>query len=125
MGAPRLDPRTRTTYLYISAKSTDLAGTVLHTFLSSRRCSRTQCFLAEYVLADQARRLSEEWELPERLQIDIDVLDPNKLKQLLERLEMEGSLDAPVLFAKLRGYCEDVLERKGALVWWVDEENWV
>ncbi|KAF2250194.1 hypothetical protein BU26DRAFT_564071 [Trematosphaeria pertusa] len=112
------DGHTGRTVLYVSGKQRDVAGTVLHTFLSSRRCVRLQCFLAEYVLADQAGTLTEEWELPERLQWDVDMLGREELKELLERLETETTLEAPILVAKLRGYCEEQVEKRKEPVWW-------
>jgi hypothetical protein len=123
-GLYEIDADTHTTYLYISAKSTDLAGTVLHTFMSSRRCSRLQCFLAEYGLAEQTGGLSERWGLPGRLQGDVDLLGKVELGELLERFENEGSLEAGGLFAKLRGYCEEMLERKTGPIWWAEGMPW-
>ncbi|KAH7401637.1 hypothetical protein BKA66DRAFT_565254 [Pyrenochaeta sp. MPI-SDFR-AT-0127] len=122
-GIFELDTHTRTTYLYISTKSHDFTGTVLHTYMSSRRCTRMQCFLAEYELADLANSLSKEWGLPDRFQKDIDALCTENLAELLERLEQEPISDAPVLMAKLKVYCEEVLERKKEPGWWVEDEE--
>lgn len=83
--------------------------------MSSRRCTRLQCFLAEYLLADQEKTLSKEWELPDRFQRDIDGLSSEDLAELLERLEQEVVSEAPELIAKLRVYCEDALDRKKQL----------
>lgn len=110
------------TYLYISAKSPDFASAVLHTFLSSRKISRMQCFLAEYVLADQEERLEGEWELPVRLQADVELLTMEELKELAGRLDSEGRLEAPVLLAKLAGLCEELIEKTKEPVW-ADEER--
>ncbi|KAL5413266.1 hypothetical protein PMIN03_003863 [Paraphaeosphaeria minitans] len=99
------------TYLYISGGQADLAGVVLHTFLSSRRVSRLQCFLAEYVLADQAGRLTADWALPARLQEELACLGREELRVLGGRLDGEGRLEAPVLLAKLAGLCEELVEK--------------
>lgn len=82
-----------------------------------------QCFLAEYELADLANSLSKEWGLPDRFQKDIDALCTENLAELLERLEQEPISDAPVLMAKLKVYCEEVLERKKEPGWWVEDEE--
>lgn len=100
---------TTRTHLYISGKQEDLAGAVMHVFLSSRGISRLQCFLAEYVLADQAERLTEDWELPGRVQGDFAVLTREEVGVLRGRLDEEGKIEAPVLLAKLAGVCEEVL----------------
>ena len=107
-----MDIRTHTTYLYISAKQHDLASTVLHTFMSSRRISRLQCFLAEYMLADQAERLTEDWELPERLQEDVEILGKDELQELRKQLADENGLEAPIFLPKLAGLCEELLEKE-------------
>lgn len=108
-GLSELDIDSRTTILYISDKQPDVAGTALHTFMSSRQCARSQCFLAEYVMADQAGTLSKEMGLPERLQRDIDALDRGMVEELMERLEGGRNLEAPVLTSKLGEYCEERL----------------
>ncbi|KAJ4299053.1 hypothetical protein N0V90_004297 [Kalmusia sp. IMI 367209] len=91
-GLYEFDNHTHTTYIYISAKQPDLA--------------------AEYVLADQAERLTEDWELPERLQEDIEMLRRDELQALGERLNNEKGLEAPILLAKLAGLCEELLEKE-------------
>lgn len=77
----------------------------------------------DYRLADQAERLSEEWELPQRLQKDVEMLGREQLQELCERLVNEGKLEAPILLAKLAGLCEKVLEKGKEPVWWVEENG--
>jgi hypothetical protein len=108
----QLDDFARNTNLYISGQQKDLAGAILHTFLSSRRCARLQCFLAEYVLADTAGRLTEDWELPQRFQEDVLILTDDELKSFVSRLEQESTLGAPILMAKLRSLCESRLVKE-------------
>lgn len=112
----------RVTYLYISSQAGDFAATVLHTFLSSRRIFRLQCFLAEYVLADQVGGLSADWELPGRVQGDVEGLGGREVGALRERLDKEGRIEAPVLLAKLAGLCEEVGKRGREPVWWGEEK---
>jgi hypothetical protein len=106
-GLFEFDDQSRKTVLYISNKTSDLSGTILHTFMTSRWCPRLQCFLAEYVLADHAKRLTGRWRLPARFQQDIDQLSMTQRKEFLERLENESKLAAPILLEKLRAYCEE------------------
>lgn len=105
------DVHSKKTILYISGKQKNVGGVVLHTFLSIRMCPRLQCFLAEYVLAAQAKRLTKEWNIPERFQSDMDLLTDKEKKRLLKRLEDESSLAAPILCAKLTAYLEDQLQK--------------
>jgi hypothetical protein len=111
-GLHEIDMAARTTHLYVSSVAVRfLPYIVLHTFLSSRQCNRTQCFLAEYVLADQANGLTDDWELPHRFQNDIDLLSLEELEAFMKRLYGQPNLESPVLQAKLAGYCEDRIER--------------
>ena len=90
--------------LYISAKATDLAGTILHTFLSSRHFTRGQCFMAELALGRQVRLLSERWDMPSRFVEDVGKLSPTEsllLCQRLGRSPKQGTLGA-----KIRELCE-------------------
>lgn len=117
------NPTTAATILYLSLETSSLSSTLLHTFLSPRQCSRAQCFLAEYVLADQTNALMDEWELPQRLRDDIRGLTLEELRGWVERLEGEGGvLEAPVLIAKLREFAAEEVERRRPVIW---TEGWV
>ena len=59
------------TEFYISGGTKDLAGTILHTFMSSRKFTRAECFLAERALSEHAGTLTEDWKLSIRVQQDI------------------------------------------------------
>lgn len=119
-------PTTASTILYLSLETASLSSTLLHTFLSSRQCSRAQCFLAEYVLADQSNALMDEWELPQRLRDDIQGLSLEELREWVERLGSDcgrgGVLEAPVLIAKLREFSVEEVERRRPVIW---TEGWV
>lgn len=104
-GYSDLEPKT--TILYISCKTENSFGVILHTFMSSMMCGRLQCFLAEYVLADEGETLTEEWGLPKRFQEGMDLLSQEVKMAYLGRLECESSLGAPILLAKLRRYYEN------------------
>lgn len=109
-GVYEFDAHTKKTILYISGKANNTASTVLHTFMTSRMCPRLQCFLAEYVSADQAGRLGGQWGLPARLQQDLDQLSGVERDQFVSRFEKESKLGAPILLEQLRAYCEELSE---------------
>lgn len=117
------DVNTRATYLYISATSGDVASTILHTYMSSRKNSRLQCLLAEYILAEQTDTLTVQGGLPSRFEDEIDELSYEEIADFMERLEQERHPDALTLFAKLTEYCEIALERKKEQTWWSSNEQ--
>ncbi|KAF2733360.1 hypothetical protein EJ04DRAFT_513243 [Polyplosphaeria fusca] len=123
-GLFELDTDEQTTHLYISSRTAVyIPHITLHTFFSSRQCNRTQCFLAEYILADQTGCLTDEWELPQRLQNDIDTLEMEDVRAFLGRLDTESNLEAPILQAKLAGYCEDRIKRLMHPLWRTDDDR--
>ena len=81
--------------LYLSNKtSKHRVGTVLHTFLSSRQCTRTECFAAEVALAAITEDLDHEWQLPSRLVEDVKGLSPGETLLFVQRLAAaEAQLD--------------------------------
>lgn len=101
-GLHDVDPVTGSTEIYISLKTTDRAGTLLHTFLSSRQYTRSQCFMAEVSLAEQTESLHEKWQLPDRIVKDVEGLSSTELILLAQRLtfakdEAIGNMRANVL----------------------------
>lgn len=101
-GLHDVDPVTGNTEIYISLKTTDRVGTLLHTFLSSRQYTRAQCLMAEISLAEQSETLHAKWEMPDRLVKDIEGLSSTELLLLSQRLtfardEATGSLQANIL----------------------------
>jgi hypothetical protein len=94
------------TDIYVSAKTRDLAGTVLHTFLSSKGLTRAQCFMAEMVLSEQTHSLTERWKLPSRLVQDIEQLSPAEMILFLQRLVFSPGEDYAIIAARIRSVCE-------------------
>lgn len=92
--------------LYISGRASDLASTVLHTFLSSRGCSRTECFQAELAMSEKTGSLSETWQLPPRLVGEIEHLSPTETVLFLQRLTMSRSAEHPEFLTRVRSLCE-------------------
>jgi glycosyltransferase involved in cell wall biosynthesis len=72
--------------IYLSKKAEDLASAILHTYLSSQRYSRSECFLAEEALAERNGRVNESRLFP-RLARDVELLSPTEGILLLDRLQ--------------------------------------
>lgn len=95
-----------TTDIYLSAKTTDRTGALLHTFLSSRNFTRFDCFLAEQSLAERTETLSKPWGLPDRVVKDIEALTPTENLLLLQRLRLSSCKDAVQVSRKVQACCE-------------------
>ncbi|EHK96797.1 hypothetical protein M7I_7505 [Glarea lozoyensis 74030] len=92
--------------IYISGKTKDRAGSILHTFMSSRECSRAQCFMAEIALAEYSNCLVGDWMLSARLQRDIELLTPTEAILFMQRLAVSDVQEFPLLAARIRACCE-------------------
>lgn len=101
-----VDPGSGSMDIFISAKAKDLAGTLLHTFMSSRGYTRSQCLIAELALSEQTSRLDEHWQLPPRICQDLEVLTPAENLLLSQRLIESSQAEYPVLSARVRSACE-------------------
>ncbi|KAL9627885.1 MAG: hypothetical protein Q9164_007459, partial [Protoblastenia rupestris] len=88
--------------IYVSKNAQGLAGTILHTFLSSRGFPRHQCFHIEAALAEWSRDTVEPSGLPRRWVQDIEVLTPEERLLLLQHLSLSDAED--VLLAQLRAH---------------------
>ncbi|ORY18988.1 putative glycosyl transferase [Clohesyomyces aquaticus] len=106
-----IDPSSGVLYIYLSSKSQDRTGTLLHTFLSSRGFSRTECFTAEAELAmsEQHSGLSDTWMLPTRLVHDLQSLTPAETLLFLKRLTLFGGKADFDLLARIRACCNHQL----------------
>ncbi|PBP26082.1 glycosyl transferase, group 1 family protein [Diplocarpon rosae] len=101
-----LDALSGTLNIYLSSKTQDRVGTLLHTFLSSRGCSRTECFLAEQALAELNGNLSKTWQLAPRMVHDLEQLSPEETISFIRRLVLSGHGYDFVFLAKIRACCE-------------------
>lgn len=81
----------RDTDIYISSKSEDVIGTILHTYLSSRGCPRRHCLEAEFALAEWSGSLSPSRLVTKRVQQDIESLTPSESLILLQQLTFYDS----------------------------------
>lgn len=90
--------------IYISGKTPDRVGTILHTFLSSRSCTRTECFLAELAMSEQ-HGMSETWQLPSRIVHDLEQLSPTETILFIKRLNASRREDESILLTRIRNCC--------------------
>ncbi|KAK3342187.1 glycosyl transferase [Lasiosphaeria hispida] len=90
--------------LYLSNKTEDRAATILHTFLSSKRCTRLDCFLAEQAMAEVNGGVENQWKLAPRLLRDVEKLTPSEALLLLERLHVSRHTSS--LLTKIRDCLE-------------------
>jgi hypothetical protein len=101
--------------IYLSGFTQNRASTVLHTFLSSQGCTRLECFMAEYAMAELNQELSDTWHLPQRIVSDIEKLSPTEIILLRQRLSVVEEDDS-FLLARLRACCEyQLLDRPSML----------
>jgi hypothetical protein len=101
-----VDNRSGAVTLYISGKTSDRAGTILHTFLSSRGRSRSECFIAELAMAEQNECLSEMWQLPSRIVYDVEQLSPAETILFLRRLVLSRHADGSLFWTRVCALCE-------------------
>jgi len=108
-GLHDVDPVTGSTDIYISLKTTDRVGTLLHTFLSSRQYTRGQCLMAEISLAEQTESLHSTWGLPDRFVKDIEGLSSTELLLLSQRLTFAKDENIGNLTHQIKALCENRL----------------
>ncbi|KAL4914633.1 hypothetical protein BDW62DRAFT_204388 [Aspergillus aurantiobrunneus] len=96
--------------IYLSGKTEkERAGTILHTYMSSRGYTRYECVMAEVALAAANSDLSDEWQLPTRIVSDIEQLTPTEAILFLRRLSLTLCQDCADLTARVRVCCEHYL----------------
>ncbi|GFF46513.1 hypothetical protein IFM46972_08059 [Aspergillus udagawae] len=105
-GMYEVDALTGSMDIFISGKTVDRIGTILHTFLSRRRFSRYECLKAEVALAAARNTLSPKWDLPPRLVNDIEDLSPAEALLWMQRLTLSTCKESSTLVAKVRSCCE-------------------
>lgn len=91
--------------IYLSNFAQNRESALLHTFLSSRGCTRAECFMAELALAEANGSISEDWLLPPRLVHDVKSLSPTETILLRRRLTVRREDDS-FLLARIRALCE-------------------
>ncbi|CAG8982809.1 hypothetical protein HYALB_00001090 [Hymenoscyphus albidus] len=92
--------------LFLSRNVPDLAGAILHTFLSSQGYPRHECFQAEILLSGWSKSLLRPSGLSPRILNDLTLLSPAELLRFLQRLTLSPVLDDDSLTNLLRRACE-------------------
>ena len=92
------------TRLFISRDAKDLAGTILHTYLSSKNFDRFKCFEGEYALSESLQEIDGLRPLPPRMLQDIEMLTPNETLVFLQTMAM--ATESGDLLLKVRQRCE-------------------
>ncbi|KAF2216717.1 glycosyltransferase family 4 protein [Cercospora zeae-maydis SCOH1-5] len=95
--------------LFISLRTGDRALAILHTWLSMKRFSRTQCLKAEWLLCAHSQQLEERWELPKRMVDDVVGLTSPELILLMQRLTHSNDPGATGLGARMIKLCRHQL----------------
>jgi hypothetical protein len=95
------------TRLFISRDVKDLAGTILHTYLSSKNFDRFKCFEAEYALSERLEEIDGLSPLPSRMLQDLEMLTPNETLTFLQTMAI--ATESGDLILKVRERCEHEL----------------
>ena len=105
--------------VFVSNKARDLPGTILHAFMSSRSCTRPQCFEAELELARStgtaaaaaaAAAASTKGDgLPSRVVQDLEMLSPAEILRFMRHIASSHAPENPAFVSRLRVFCENRL----------------
>ena len=99
--------------IFVSNKAQDLPGTILHAFMSSRSCTRPQCFEAELELARStgvaAAALTKGDGLPARVVQDLEMLSPGELLRFMRHVASSHAPENPAFIGRLRAFCDNRL----------------
>lgn len=92
--------------IYLSRDVQDIDSTILHTFLSSRGCPRTECFQAEVALAKWSMTTVENLDISARLFQDVADLSPSEQLLLHQSLTCSSRIESCSLMRTLAMVCE-------------------
>lgn len=104
-----VEQRTSTQIIYISKSVQDVAGALLHTYLSRSSFTRYQCFLLEYGLNEQRGGSGHLTALPERMENDLSLLSSADLLLYLQHLQHTEWDESCPLLSSIRDQCEEQL----------------
>jgi hypothetical protein len=104
-----LEPRTRSTIIYVSKSVQDLNAAILHTHLSKVGFSRYQCFLAECHLKEFETGTKLSKQLPQRLEEDLNMLSSSDLLLYILHLHYSEWDEDCSLINAIREQCESRL----------------
>ncbi|KAF1973638.1 hypothetical protein BU23DRAFT_639358 [Bimuria novae-zelandiae CBS 107.79] len=103
------EQRTFTQVIYISKSVQDIAGTLLHTYLSKSSFTRYQCFLLEFGLSEHRSQLGKLTKLPQRVDQDLSLLSSSDLLLYLQHLQHTEWDESCPLLSSIRNHCEELL----------------
>ncbi|KAF2868581.1 hypothetical protein BDV95DRAFT_578761 [Massariosphaeria phaeospora] len=104
-----VEPRTSALIIYVSKSVQDIPAVLLHTYLSTSRFSRYQCFLIEYGLSEHQTESGTLERLPTRMEQDLNILSSSDLLLYLQHLQYSDWDDGCPLLSSIRSHCEDLL----------------
>lgn len=104
------------TDIYVSKNADDLISTILHTFLSSRGCTRRQCFETEVTFVKWSGKLPLDQLIPGRIIQDIQMLSPAESLSLLQQITFCESDSEAKLLKVIRGAVEEQLLKRPSAV---------
>ncbi|KAM3074372.1 hypothetical protein ACMFMG_002820 [Clarireedia jacksonii] len=92
-------------HIFLSRNCTELSGTILHTFLSSRGCPRHECFEAEIAFF-RSSSPSTPFSLSPRLISDIEALSPSEILRFVQVLSLTSVKGDELFIESLSSACE-------------------
>ncbi|KUJ20420.1 glycosyltransferase family 4 protein [Mollisia scopiformis] len=95
--------------IFLSRNVHDITGAILHTFLSSRGCSRHECFQTEVMFATWSGDLVEPLHLSQRMVDDLALLSPAELLKFLQHLTLTPGNGDSTIVSLVRAACEKQL----------------
>ncbi|KAF2205298.1 hypothetical protein GQ43DRAFT_35562 [Delitschia confertaspora ATCC 74209] len=104
-----VSPRTSELIFYVSKSVQDLAGVLLHTYLSKNSFTRYQCFLIEYGLGQFRSETGVLDQLPHRMELDLSILSSSDLLLYLQHLTQTDWDEGCPLLSSIRSACEELL----------------
>lgn len=104
------------TDIYVSKNADDLISTILHTFLSSRGCTRRQCFETEVKFAKWSSNLPLGQLITGRIIQDLQMLSPAESLSLLQQITFCDSGSEAKLLKNIQGAVEEQLLKRPSAV---------
>ncbi|OAG05912.1 uncharacterized protein CC84DRAFT_1145638 [Paraphaeosphaeria sporulosa] len=103
------EQRTFTQIIYLSKSVQDIAGALLHTYLSKSSFTRYQCFLLEYGLSEHESTTGQIKKLPRRIEQDLSLLSSSDLLIYMQHLQHTEWDESCPLLSSIRNHCQELL----------------
>jgi hypothetical protein len=104
------------TDIYVSKNADDLISTILHTFLSSRGCTRRECFEIEVIFTEWFGNLPLGRQITRRIIQDVEMLSPAESLSLLQQITFCDSDPEAKLLKDIQGAVEEQLLKRPSTV---------